>query len=95
MEHYNQILRLITIQLLVVIHFTLILLVIRILLLEAVLNCTNTTGANNIAIGYNPLNSNTTGNNNVAIGYDALGNNTTGSDNVAIGYQAGYSGSVK
>ena len=49
----------------------------------------NTTGDDNIAIGYTALLTNNTGTRNIAIGYQALKNNT-GSGNFAIGYQAGY-----
>jgi hypothetical protein len=50
----------------------------------------NTTGANNVANGYQTLYNNTTGANNVANGYQTLYNNTTGNSNVANGYQALY-----
>jgi len=45
-------------------------------------------GTNNVAVGYNALNSNTTGNYNTANGYCALNGNTTGSYNTANGYAA-------
>jgi hypothetical protein len=48
----------------------------------------NTTGANNIAIGVSSLTANTLGVRNVAIGVDTLKTATTNTDNVAIGYQA-------
>jgi hypothetical protein len=51
---------------------------------------TNSTGNNNIAVGYQALCYNTSGNFNDAVGYLALNNNKTGSNNVAIGLQAGY-----
>ena len=48
----------------------------------------NTTGANNIAIGYGASGLNTTGNQNTAVGTFALYTNTTGYAHTAIGYQA-------
>ena len=45
----------------------------------------NTTGANNVAIGFTSLNRNTIGSSNVAIGYGAMPANTEGSNNIAIG----------
>jgi hypothetical protein len=50
----------------------------------------NTTGTDNVALGYNTLGVNTTGANNVAVGSSALGNNIT-SNNTAVGYNAGGS----
>jgi hypothetical protein len=50
----------------------------------------NTTGANNTAIGVSALKANTTGDDNTAIGVVALINNTTGTENTATGYQALY-----
>ncbi len=47
----------------------------------------NTTGINNVALGYQTLNSNVDGNNNNAIGYNAL-NNNIGSNNNAFGNSA-------
>ena len=48
----------------------------------------NTSGEENIAIGYGALEKNTTGSYNIAQGSQALHNNTTGKHNVAQGYQA-------
>ena len=48
----------------------------------------NTTGAENVAVGYQAFDANTTGGTNVAMGYIALGANTTGSNNVALGSYA-------
>lgn len=52
----------------------------------------NTTGANNTAVGYFALKS-TAGNTarNTAVGSNALQANTSGEDNTALGYQAGNS----
>jgi hypothetical protein len=50
----------------------------------------NTTGSENVAIGYNALFSATTASENVAIGLDALESVTTGGGNTAIGEKAGY-----
>jgi hypothetical protein len=52
---------------------------------------TNTTGANNAALGFYSLLSNTSGTANIAVGREALNSNTTASNNTAVGYQAGYS----
>ena len=51
----------------------------------------NTTGANNTAIGYQALANNTTGGFNTASGIQALRSNNTGVHNTASGYQALYS----
>jgi hypothetical protein len=51
----------------------------------------NTTGANNTAVGRQALYSNTTGNGSTAVGYQALYTNTTGIDNVANGSGALFS----
>ncbi len=56
--------------------------------LGAVAGRSNTTGAQNIAIGDSSLYANTTGESNVALGYKSLKNNVTGSNNTAVGYQA-------
>ncbi len=48
----------------------------------------NTTGALNVALGYQSSFSNTTGYSNVAIGASALYSNTTGSGTIAIGDSA-------
>lgn len=48
----------------------------------------NTTGKQNVAVGYNCLQENTTGFWNVAIGLNSLGSNTVGSRSIAIGYAA-------
>lgn len=48
----------------------------------------NTTGAFNVALGYNALVGNQTGTSNVAIGNIAMTGNISGSDNVAVGAQA-------
>jgi trimeric autotransporter adhesin len=48
----------------------------------------NTSGDDNIAIGYEAMLANTTGLKNIAIGSLALGNNTKGQNNIAIGYSA-------
>ena len=48
----------------------------------------NTTGASNVAIGYQALTANTTANNNTAVGIDSLKANTTGPSNTAVGLQA-------
>lgn len=48
----------------------------------------NTTGVDNVAAGYNALNSNQTGSDNIAIGAYALDRSTTGGGNTAIGYAA-------
>ena len=53
-----------------------------------------TTGAKNVAIGYQSLQVDTTGDSNVAVGHGAAGSNTTGSANVAIGRNSGYSNKV-
>jgi hypothetical protein len=50
----------------------------------------NTTGANNLALGVNALGSNTTASFNVAVGGAALYTNTTGNRVVAVGYNAAY-----
>jgi hypothetical protein len=44
-----------------------------------------TTGANNVAVGYNSMNATTTGDQNVAVGGTTLLHNTTGGANTAIG----------
>ena len=49
----------------------------------------NTTGADNVAVGYGTLIDNTTGSNNTALGMEAAANITTGSGNVCIGHNAG------
>ena len=46
----------------------------------------NITGIQNVAVGYQGMNTNTTGNNNTAVGYQSLLSTTTTSDNTAIGY---------
>ena len=46
----------------------------------------NTTGSNNVAIGYNSLGANTTANSNTAVGYSSLSVNTTGTANVSFGF---------
>jgi hypothetical protein len=51
----------------------------------------NTTGANNTAVGRQALFSNTTGSENTANGYQALFSNTTGGQNIANGNFALYS----
>jgi len=51
----------------------------------------NTTGDENIGLGYNSLFSNTTGGHNTAIGKYSLYSNISGSYNIAIGQQALYS----
>lgn len=43
------------------------------------------TGANNVAIGYQPMIGNTSGTDNVSIGYQSMNLNSTGSNNIAIG----------
>lgn len=48
----------------------------------------NDTGAYNIAIGYNAIESDTTGSDNIALGYQAMQTNSSGSSNTALGYQA-------
>ncbi|MBK8659880.1 MAG: tail fiber domain-containing protein [Bacteroidetes bacterium] len=48
----------------------------------------NSTGDNNVAIGYTALNDNTIGNNNTALGTQALENSLHGSRNVAVGNSA-------
>jgi trimeric autotransporter adhesin len=48
----------------------------------------NTSGDNNIGLGYESLFSNTTGASNIAIGNMALTNNTNGQNSVAIGHSA-------
>jgi hypothetical protein len=48
----------------------------------------NTTGLNNIAIGYKTLSGIINSNDNVAIGYSALGQRTSGNSNVGIGTNA-------
>jgi hypothetical protein len=50
----------------------------------------NTSGANNSALGRNALFSTTTGGNNTGLGAYALYSNTTASNNTAVGYQALY-----
>jgi hypothetical protein len=50
----------------------------------------NTTGANNLAAGYEALTANTTGSRNVALGTKALYYNTDRSDLVAVGNEALY-----
>jgi len=49
----------------------------------------NTTGANNVALGVNALANNTTGGSNTAVGRNSLIANTTGGTNVALGVNAG------
>jgi hypothetical protein len=54
----------------------------------------NTTGADNVAIGYNTMAGNSgglTGSSNTAIGDYALISLSSGNNNTAVGYQAGYS----
>jgi len=46
---------------------------------------TNTTGADNVAVGLQSLYANTTGCRNVAVGYASLVANTSGIENVAVG----------
>ena len=48
----------------------------------------NTTGANNIAVGYTTLSANTTGSTNTAVGVNSLNANTTGSNNTTLGSRA-------
>ena len=48
----------------------------------------NTTGANNIAVGYTTLSANTTGSTNTAVGVNSLNANTTGSNNTTLGSKA-------
>ena len=48
----------------------------------------NTTGADNTAMGVDALQANTTASNNVAVGRLALGDNTTGHSNTCLGYGA-------
>jgi hypothetical protein len=50
----------------------------------------NTTGSNNVGIGYAALNANTTASNNTAVGYQAGYSNTTGAFNTFVGQGAGY-----
>jgi hypothetical protein len=50
----------------------------------------NTTGANNTAVGYNSSSAITTGIDNVSMGYNSLSSNATGSNNTAIGRRALY-----
>ena len=50
----------------------------------------NTTGASNVALGFESLRTNTTGSTNIAIGRKAGYSNETGSGNVFIGNNAGY-----
>jgi trimeric autotransporter adhesin len=50
---------------------------------------TNTTGANNVAVGTYCLDANTTGSSNTAVGYAAMTTATTGTDNAAFGKNAG------
>ena len=45
----------------------------------------NTTGPENVAVGYDTLTANTDGGGNVAVGYAALYSNTTGGANTALG----------
>ena len=45
----------------------------------------NTTGAANVAMGFNALDANTTAGSNTALGYSAMSANTTGANNVALG----------
>jgi hypothetical protein len=49
----------------------------------------NTSGSNNVALGYSALNGNTTGSNNIGIGRFALSSVSTKSNNIAIGNDAG------
>lgn len=51
----------------------------------------NTTGSNNIGIGYASLGLNLTGNGNIGIGTNAMQTNVSGDGNIAIGYQADVS----
>jgi len=48
----------------------------------------NTTGSNNVAIGFQALENGLTGSNNTAVGYSSLSSNDA-SNNTAIGYSAG------
>ena len=48
----------------------------------------NTTGGNNVALGYQTLANNTTASNNTAVGYQAGSTLTTGGNNILIGYQS-------
>jgi hypothetical protein len=50
----------------------------------------NTTGNNNVAVGYLALRYNTTGSNNVASGTQSLYNNVTGDSNVSNGVNSLY-----
>jgi hypothetical protein len=50
---------------------------------------TASTGASNVGVGLNALQSITGGSNNTAIGFQALQHITNGSDNIALGNQAG------
>ena len=45
----------------------------------------NTTGVQNVALGYLALENNTSGQKNIGIGRSALDNNTTGDKNITIG----------
>ena len=49
----------------------------------------NTSGGQNVAIGWGSQSFNNTGGNNVSIGVEALGRNIAGTQNVAIGNNAG------
>jgi hypothetical protein len=49
----------------------------------------NTTGSENVAVGYYALDANTTASNCTAVGHGALTANTTGSHNTALGQYAG------
>jgi len=51
----------------------------------------NTTGADNVANGFEAMTSNTSGSNGLADGWEALFSQTTGIHNVALGSQAAYS----
>ena len=50
----------------------------------------NTSGTNNISVGFESLRENTTGFKNIAVGSGALLANTTGNNNIGIGLQALY-----
>ena len=51
----------------------------------------NTTGSNNVAMGYQAMLNNTTASQNTAVGYQSLYTGTISGANTAVGYQAGYS----
>lgn len=49
------------------------------------------TGDNNIALGYNTMNSLSSGYNNITLGTYAMHSVSTGHDNISLGYRSGYS----